>query len=151
MWQKNCNLVHVIRNFLDEPIVCDMQNKLSRTSWQHINWEMYYFDEVIVFKSHFCNFTYKCAKLVFFLISHSLIFMDCTLCSVKVYYSTCKTSIKMSALWYKSINIMMFEYLQNFINKFVRAKLIFSGIYFIFPTLIPIARFIQVCIYHWKK
>ena len=36
MWQKICNLVHVIRMFLDEPIVCGKWNKLSRTSWQHI-------------------------------------------------------------------------------------------------------------------
>ena len=36
MWQKICKLVHVIIIFMDEPILCDKQNKLSRTSWQHI-------------------------------------------------------------------------------------------------------------------
>ena len=32
---KICKIVHVIRFFMDEPIVCAKQ-KLSRTSWQHI-------------------------------------------------------------------------------------------------------------------
>ena len=34
--KKNCNLVHVIIMFLDEPMVCGKQKKLSRMSWQHI-------------------------------------------------------------------------------------------------------------------
>ena len=30
VWQKNCNLVHVIKMFLDAPIVCGKQNKCHR-------------------------------------------------------------------------------------------------------------------------
>ena len=34
--EKDCNLLNVIRMFMDKSFVCNNQNKLSQTCWQHI-------------------------------------------------------------------------------------------------------------------
>ena len=33
---KKCKLVHVVRMFIDKPLVCSNHNKLSQISWQHL-------------------------------------------------------------------------------------------------------------------
>ena len=65
--QTMCNIVHVIRMVMGNPVLCSNRNKVPHIIWQHITRRLWYenMTDALCFKiQQFCNmtFTFSCTQ-----------------------------------------------------------------------------------------